>query len=266
MTHTECMCLNNDRLELNNSFKTNRNINKMNKRLPLLILMIATLLTHGQQITLQKNINYRANLLTQSLNADGDSLLLETKNKQINHVAIFNDNFTENIDIHSNKAKIDLKSLPVGNFIVQAELDKKLIIMYLKKNKDLKISSSEQIDRVINHKNLAPALSTSVVKEKEIPLYYWVVSEINSNFGSSKSMKLEHKEDIAKLITKNKLELKSDIGKDNKLHIYSVYNKSKFMSKQFRNPEYYKSTEKSKFFNTEPFYTSNNEKENDSNP
>ena len=38
------------------------------------------------------------------------------------------------------------------------------------------------------------------------------------------------------------------------------------MNKQFRNPKYYKSAEKSKFFNSEPFYASDNEKENTSTP
>ena len=255
MTHTKCMCLNNDRLELNNSFKTNRNINKMNKRSPLsiLILMITTLIAYGQQTTFQKNTNYRANLLTQSLIADGDSLLLETKNKQIHQVTIFNDDFSESIDVNSNKTKIDLKSLPIGNFIVQAELDKKLIIMYLKKNEDLKILTS-------NKKNKETVLkSESNIIEKK-SLYYWVVYESNTGFSSHKSMRLECKDEISKLIEKNKLERKSEVGKNNKLLVYELYNKSKFMTKQIRNREYYTSV-KSEFFNVVPFYTSANSKE-----
>lgn len=94
--------------------------------------------------------------------------------------------------------------------------------------------------------------------------YYWVVTESNSNFGSRKSMRLEHKNDIDKLISKNKLELQSKVGKDNTLIVYAIYNKSKFMNKQFRNPEYYQSKEKSNFFNSEPFYISDIKKENSS--
>jgi len=135
----------------------------------------------------------------------------------------------------------------------------------LQKYEDVKIASSEQTGKVINTNNLASMRKANLIEKKENPLYYWVVSESNSNFGSTKSMKLEYKEDVAKLISKNKLELKSDIGKDNKLHIYSIYDKSKFMNKQFRNPEYYKSAENSKFFNSEPYYTSN-KKETNSNP
>jgi hypothetical protein len=137
--------------------------------------------------------------------------------------------------------------------------------MYLQKHEDVKIASSDQTGKVINTNNLASMRKANLIEKTENPLYYWVVSESNSNFGSNKSMKLEYKEDVAKLISKNKLELKSDIGKANKLLVYSVYNKSKFMNKQFRNPDYYKSAENSKFFNTEPFYTSD-KKEADSNP
>jgi hypothetical protein len=71
-------------------------------------------------------------------------------------------------------------------------------------------------------------------------------------------MRLEYKDDIAKLISKHKLELKSNVGKNNKLIIYEVYNTSKFMPKQLRNPIYYK-TEASTFFNVVPIYVSRDE-------
>ncbi|MBR9846467.1 MAG: hypothetical protein GYB35_10380 [Algicola sp.] len=74
-------------------------------------------------------------------------------------------------------------------------------------------------------------------------------------------MRLEYKDDIYKLISKNKLELKSNIGKANKLIIYEVYNKSEFMDKQFRNPAYYTTEEASKFLNTDPLYVSSDEVE-----
>lgn len=69
-------------------------------------------------------------------------------------------------------------------------------------------------------------------------------------------MRLEYKEDVEKLISKNKLELKSNVGKANSLIIYEIYNKSEFMEQQFRNSAYYKSAEASKFINTEPLYAS----------
>lgn len=231
----------------------------MNKKLTIsiLILILFSIVAYGQKITFEKNINYKANILLQGLNKAGDSLILDCKNKEIRQVDIFNDDFSERIDVYNNKTKIDLKKLPIGNFVVQAIVDKKLIVMYLKKHEDIIVSNSNQepIDKTTK-------LKSNKASKKEKVLYYWVVSESNSNFGSSKSMKLEYKENVAKLISKNKLELKSNIGKDNKLIVYAVYNKSKFMNKQFRNPKYYKSAEESKFFNAEPFYVSDNSKKN----
>ncbi|WCO02178.1 hypothetical protein [Psychroserpens ponticola] len=240
----------------------------MNKRLSLsiLILMITTFLAYGQEITFQKNVNYKASTLLQNLNKNRDSLLLESKNKQISQVDIFNENFSQSIDVYSNKTKIDLKTLPVGDFVIQAIVDKNLIIMYLHKNKTMKIASSDQMGNIIVDKEIASNHNANIIGKEENHLYYWVVSESNSNFGSSKSMTLVYREDVAKLISKNKLELKSGVGKDNKLLVYTIYNKSKFMNKQFRNPKYYKSAEESKFFNAEPYYASNNEKEDTSKP
>lgn len=231
----------------------------MNKRLSLsiLILIISTLLVYGQEITFQKNVNFRANVLTQSLTKEGDSLLLETKNKEIRQVAIFNEDFSESIDVYSNKTKIDLKTLPIGNFIIQAELDKKLIIMYLKKNEDLKISSLNQMA-----KDITPKHEANKIEKKKKNLYYWVVHESNTGFSSYKSMRLESKDEISKLIEKNKLERKSEVGKNNKLLVYELYNKSKFMSKQIRNREYYTSR-KSEFFNVVPIYTSAHKMDNE---
>ena len=74
-------------------------------------------------------------------------------------------------------------------------------------------------------------------------------------------MKLVYKDEIPNLIKKNKLELQSEIGKDNTLVIYAIYDKNKFMSKQFRNPKYYKKVKKSKYFNVVPYYSSFNEVE-----
>lgn len=233
----------------------------MNKRLSIsiLILMITSCFAFGQQVTFEKNVNYSASELLQSLNKNGDSLLLESKHTPILQVDIISNDFSEHINVNSNTTKIDLKALPIGNFVIQAKVDKKWIVMYLEKNEDVKISSTYQ-----EEKDIASEGKSTKIDEKENILYYWVVSESNSNFGSSKTMRLEYEKDIAKLISKNRLELKSEIGKKNKLLVYAVYNKSKFMTKQLRNPIYYKSAEESIFFNTEPYYASTIEKETNS--
>lgn len=226
---------------------------------------MSSIMVYGQQITFQKNVNSRANELIQSLSQNRDSLLLECKNSRIKQVDIFSDDYTDRIMVDSNTTKIGLKKLPLGNFVIQAKVDEKWIVMYLEKNEDVQIVSSNP--KIVDFEYMQSSGHTDVKNtENTSSLYYWVVSESNSNFGSRKSMKLEYKEDVAKLISKNKLELKSDIGKDNKLHVYTVYNKSEFMTKQLRNPDYYKSTEESNLFDNEPFYTSENVMDNASKP
>lgn len=234
----------------------------MNKKLSLsiIILIMSSIVAYGQQINFQKNTNSRASVLLQSLNNNRDSLLLESQNEHIQLVDIFNEDFSERINVNNNKTKIDLKKLPLGNFVIQAKVNKKWIVMYLEKNQGWNNSVSEQNTLRSNYESL----DAKHASNNKFASYYWVVTESNSNFGSRKSMRLEHKNDIDKLISKNKLELQSKVGKDNTLIVYAIYNKSKFMNKQFRNPEYYQSKEKSNFFNSEPFYISDIKKENSS--
>ena len=217
----------------------------------ILILILTTLFAYGQQLLFQKNVNPSASELVHNLNKEGDSLVLVSKTNPILQVDIFNTDFSEYFNVHSNNTKIDLKTLPIGDYIVQAIVGKKLIVMYLEKRKNVKISISFK-----EEKTIASEDESIKIGEKENILYYWVVSESNSNFGSTKTMKLEYKENVDKLISKNKLELKSEIGKNNKLLVYAIYNKSQFMTKQLRNSKYYKLVYDSKVFNVEPFYTS----------
>ena len=278
----------------------------MTKNTYILAFLLCSILSYGQQVTFHENTNYRANVLHQSLDEDGKHLILESKTVQITKVDIFNNDFSEIIDVYSNNAKIDINVLPLGNFVIQARIGQKRIIMYLEKSNDVKIAASNQKE-VEKNKNNLPSQHTSnkisgeknedvkvassgqkaeniankgvktstignvvitdnekhanvlsesnKIKKKNNSAFYWVVSESNSGFGSSKSMRLEYKEDVAKLISKVKLELKSSVGKNNMLLVYELYNRSKFLTKQLRNPGYYQS-ETSELFNVVPIYTS----------
>ncbi len=231
----------------------------MNRRLyiSLIILMMSSFLVYGQDIMFQKNVNHSARELTQRLNDNRDSLVLKTKINKIQQVDIFNDDFSEHIEVNDYATKIDLSTLPYGDFIVQAKIDNKFIIMFLKKKNNDAFTSKNLNDF---YNNTYAAKRSSNYKEKgKRTVYYWVVSESNSNFGATKSMKLEYKEEVVKLISKHQLELKSEVGKDNKLYVYAIYDKNKFMKKQFRNPDYYKTAESSETFNVEPFYVTKEE-------
>ena len=256
----------------------------MTKYTYLVAAMLYSILSYGQQITFYKNINYRASLLEQNLNEGRDSLVLKSTGDPIQKVEIFNKNFSKSYDVANHKTKIDLKTLPLGSFVIQARMGEKWIVMSIKKNEEPKIalsgkkeankekdidynsvafehkshniSSIDQKAKEIDYKGINPPnLKPDDNLKKKSSIYCWVVSESNSSFGSNKSMRLEYKEDIAKLISKNKLELKSSVGKNNKLLIYEIYNTTKFMPNQLKNPVYYKS-EKSEFFNVVPVYAS----------
>ena len=218
----------------------------MNKRLLILVFMIFNLLIYGQKTTFEKNVNYKARALNQTFNESTDSLFLKSK-KTISQVDIFNKDYMKSIAVNGNETKIHLGELPLGRFIVQARLDRKRIIMYVTRTEAL-----EEKPKIVLSQPKKPTKTS-----KKRPTAYWVVYETKSGSGSSKSMSLENEEAVSKMISKNKLELSTEIGKNNTLVVYEVYNTSKFMRKQLRNRNYFKSPN-SKIFNAEPYYSSTN--------
>jgi len=221
---------------------------------------------HGQKTIFQENVNYNARELNQSLNKNGDSLFFKSE-KIISQIDIFNENFTKSIKVNTNESKIDLSTIPIGKFIVQARIERKRIIMYLVRikhldSKTLKTESESIVtsNDLIDNNSLESGLSSEEPSHATIDkrkTSYWVVYESNSNLGSSKSMSLENADKVAKLISKNKLELNTEIAKHNRLIVYEVYNTSKFMRKQLRKSNYFKSSS-SIDFNVEPYYSSTN--------
>lgn len=247
---------------LNYSFICSTNKFKMIKNFCILAFTLFSVCIYGQKTTFQKNANNRAKGLEQILNKKGDSLTLRSE-KTISQVDIFNDDYMKSIDVNGNETKIDLSTLPLGKFVVQARLDRKRIVMYLERHEffkektELNVSEESTIaSTIIEEKSLESPKKTTTKPEKK-PVSYWVVYESNSGSGSYKSMSLERKEVVSEMISKNKLELNTEIGKNNKLIVYEVYNTSKFMRKQLRNPKYF-NTSKSKFFNVDPYYVSPN--------
>ncbi|WP_407557787.1 hypothetical protein [Winogradskyella sp. 4-2091] len=218
----------------------------MKKGYYLLIFMLVTIFTYGQEINFQKNESYiaRKHKLIQKLNVSGHSLILESERKKIKQVDILNEDYLESIIIDSTKGRINLKKLAIGNYVIQARIGRNWIVMYIEKTTG--IYKSLNIKAELKEKS----------SEKELfeeDKMYWVVYESNSQFSSQKTMGLKYVDEIQEMISKVKLELKTEDGKYNKLIVYEVYNKPMFMRRQLRNKKYYKSR-KSKFFNTKPLY------------
>ncbi|WP_299123898.1 hypothetical protein [uncultured Winogradskyella sp.] len=230
-----------------------------------LVLLLTTIFSYGQEITFHENTSYAARKLNlvQKLNKSGDSLILESGRKPIQQVDILNDDYLETIEVDTIKVKVDLKKLAIGNYVIQAKVGRDWIVMYMEKKLDINeiLNDTETKDShdsekvIITDENVSKPDQNSdkyLLKENKM---YWVVYENNSQFSSGKTMGLKYIDEIQDLISKIELELKTKYGRYNKLKVYEVYDKSKFMQKQLKNRKYYKS-KKSKFFNVSPIYNS----------
>lgn len=232
----------------------------MFQRIFILFFLISTLFSFGQKTTFEENINYKARLLKQEFNENNDSLTLSS-DKIITQVDIFNDDYIETIDINDNEANINLGELPLGEFVIQARVEKKRIIMYVTRTEllDHNISNTRSINNSPTEIEATVKIQEQSNAEKKfITAGYWVIYERNSKMGSYKSMRLEDEYVVKKMIARNRLELNTDIGKNNKLLVFEVYNTSEFMRNQLKNTDYINS-EDSEIFNNIPFYISENQ-------
>ncbi|MDN3493832.1 hypothetical protein [Winogradskyella bathintestinalis] len=244
----------------------------MIKQYSILLFTIFAIFSYGQDVTFEKNHNRAASGLEQNINKKGDSLIFKS-DKVIRQVDIFNNDYMKSIPVNNYESKIEVGNLPVGEYIVQARLGRKRIIMYLVKNGpivpdpeilDINInddSAVAQTDNSVETSNDSSALVSENITSEELDsekISYWVVYEKNTSSGSYKSMSLENINEVSRMISKNKLELNTEIAKNNTLIVYEVYNSSKFMRKQLRKPTYFKSSDNSKIFNGKPYYASAN--------
>lgn len=232
----------------------------MMRRLCFFLFTLFTTFIYGQDISFKKNKNSAAQALNHNLNKTKDSLIFKSETL-ISQVDIFNKYYMKTIEVNSNESKIEVADLPAGRYVVQARLNKKRIVMYLVK-KESSIKNIEASDIKLSS-NKIPEVSSKSLSEKSrkkissLPISYWVVYEKNIGSGSFKTMSIKTKQEVAEMISKNKLELSTEIAKNNTLIVYEVYNTKRFLRKQLRNPTYFKAS-KSNFFNVVPYYRSKN--------
>ena len=182
----------------------------------LIVFITFTLFSYGQEINFQKNVNSTATelLMVQELNKTGDSLILESEKIKIDQVDILNEDYLETIIVDSVKTIIGLKKLPVGNYVIQAKVEKHWIVMYMEKSKkivadidftDIKaLRKLKQVSKESKDLMDESSLSSenSLENKDEENMMYWVVSESNSQFSSTKTMSLKYPEEINDLIAK----------------------------------------------------------------
>ncbi len=251
----------------------------MFKNICTLLILLSSVITYGQNITLLRNFNPKAKELKHSLNDSRDSLIMGCENT-ILKVEIFNEDYEKSILIEGFKIKIALNDLPIGKFVVEAKLIDKNIIMDLIKydHFDEKSSSEESIGmkEVAEGKGMMLDENLHIIKSSpnrsieyiltrgkrkkdtnKKQKFYWTVNQINNDLGSSKTMKLVNQKSVDKMIKKNKLEHNSVSGRLNELTAWEVYNTTKFMKNQVSNPDFIYS-QTSDLFDVVPYYTKEN--------
>ena len=247
----------------------------MFKRLSISLILFSVSLCYGQNVTLLKNYNPKVKELKHNLNQTKDSLWLNCETI-INKVDIFNDDYDQTFEIKDTRALISLHELPKGKFVVEVQLTDKIVEMHVIKYADLTKDTIESLktknviegngmmlDEEMNiikspPKNSIEFLLTGSKGKKsknKRQKFYWVALEVNNGNNSYKSMKLLSESVVLKMISKNKLEAKTNFGRRNKLTVWEVYDTSKFMQKQVANPDYI-NVSASNLFNVEPYYSS----------
>ncbi|MFK7832825.1 MAG: hypothetical protein AB8B52_06095 [Winogradskyella sp.] len=248
----------------------------MIKNISTLFVLLLTVNLFGQNIILQKNTNPKAKVLQHNLNSTNDSLLLKCDTK-ILKVDIFNEDYEHVVKVDDVKMQIALQEIPDGKFIVETKLVDKIIVFGLviyspyydnskKSLANTKVVEGKgmMLDEGLNTVNSAPNKSIEYIltgtrnkmKVSKKQKFYWVLTKINNESGSSKTMKLVNKESADRMILKHKQELNSVSGKLNELTVWEVYNTTKFMEHQVSDPDFFYSLT-SDLFNTTPYYSTN---------
>lgn len=137
----------------------------------------------------------------------------------------------------------------------QDEISESIVIE--NKKEELKTRPRTSLTHMLNWK---PKKAT-----KENNKFYWIAEEINNGNNSYKTMKLVRGDVALNLISKNKIESKTNFGKQNRLTVWEIYNTKKFMKEQIDNPEYINSSS-SDLFNVVPYFITVNTTDNTSIP
>ncbi|WP_417861037.1 hypothetical protein [Winogradskyella sediminis] len=251
----------------------------MIKNISILLVLLLTHFSYSQNITLLQNTHPKAKELKHHLNATKDSLVLEC-NSKIKKVEIFNEDYEQIIIVDTPKTQISLRDIPIGNFIVEAKLTEKIIVMDLVKYNDLynisNANSSHNTEQIAEGKGMmldeelkviksAPKKSIAFIltrgnsgmQPKKHQKYFWTETQINNDSGSSKTMRLVDQKSVETMIYRHKIETNSDSGRLNTLTVWEVYNKSKFMEQQVSNPDFVYSVA-TDIFNPTPYYSTGN--------
>ena len=107
-------------------------------------------------------------------------------------------------------------------------------------------NSTQKLSSLLNWKREKTSTSSKI---------FWIAYVVDSGTNSRKSMRLVSHFEADELISKFKLETKSQQGKLNKLTIWEVFDSINFIKEQTENPNYVYS-EESELFDVNPYFAS----------
>ncbi|WP_422105886.1 hypothetical protein [Winogradskyella sp.] len=106
-----------------------------------------------------------------------------------------------------------------------------------------------------SRRSLSSMLNWKPKKANTSSKVFWISYLVNSGTNSAKSMRMVSHSEADELISRYKLENKTQQGKLNKLTIWEVYDANNFIKKQSENRDYVHSSE-SDLFDVIPYFTS----------
>jgi hypothetical protein len=253
----------------------------------VLFVTFLSLAMYGQKSSLKQNVNLRAKGLKHELNQAGDSLKLKAE-RTIFHVQMYSDNFEITIPVSDTEAIIPLYQLPVGRYVVEAQLPDRLILITLLRHEKIDFIPKDNAVAMADKKtrpnkkpitDVASAttpskLSNSNKKKKKTSkrlkqiVKHWVnkepVKRIRPVEPEDKRYWVEfanHSTKLTRLADQklvDRLILRSNTEEKSELVVWEITDALQFMKHQRRNENYVHSST-SNLFKVEPYYTSRQE-------
>jgi len=170
-------------------------------------------------VTLRKNVNPDAKELKQDLNKTKDTLILSSEFK-ISKVEILNGEFRQYTYPNSGLANVHIGRLPEGRNNVYVYVNKKIIALNI------------IIDNIVRptevKKDSVKKTQVNLIKNDPRIKAYWVVYEVNDNFGSHGSSFIADRKRVDYLIRKNMADLNTCTGYRNTLTVIGINDLDRF--------------------------------------
>lgn len=230
----------------------------------LCLFLTFTTATFAQNhvVKLQKNYNFRAKELRQSLNEDKDSLILDADLEMYKIEFLQHPEFKQIFRPYSKQVTLPINDLPIGRTVIAVHVNRKIILFNIVKSQpsisellNKKASKAVHQDTIKVKLKSDEIKTSSVTFDNKIRTGYWAVSYTSNGFSGHQFSGLVNERTKNRLIKKNRGDLVSFTGKRNRLVIWEVYDIDLFMESKIESKEQPFSIT-AKGFNETPLYKS----------